>query len=135
MFLFSCYIFNFAVWSKNELVSYELDACEDAYNIINEPANFENSKLLQTIQAITINDIITEHGFSRIDYLKMDIEGAEKNLLKVGFPDWLQIVQQINIEIHDESFLEEASGILASYGFICHRDDQHACLLKAAKPQ
>jgi FkbM family methyltransferase len=53
-----------------------------------------------SVRAITIDDIISEHGFDRVDLLKVDIEGAEKELFSQPGP-WLDQVDAICIELHD----------------------------------
>lgn len=41
-------------------------------------------------------------GFDKIDYLKIDIEGAERGLL--SHPEWLETVEAVGIETHDKLF-------------------------------
>jgi FkbM family methyltransferase len=52
------------------------------------------------VRAITIGDIIRDHGLDKIDLLKVDIEGAEKELFSEPGP-WLDQVDAICIELHD----------------------------------
>jgi FkbM family methyltransferase len=52
------------------------------------------------VRAITIGDIIHDHGLDKIDLLKIDIEGAEKELFSEPGP-WLAQVDAICIELHD----------------------------------
>jgi FkbM family methyltransferase len=52
------------------------------------------------IRAITIGDIIRDHGLRKIDLLKIDIEGAEKELFSEPGA-WLAQVDAICIELHD----------------------------------
>ncbi|HLH83376.1 MAG TPA: FkbM family methyltransferase [Trebonia sp.] len=53
-----------------------------------------------SVRAITIADIIRDHGLARVDLLKVDIEGAEKELFSAPEP-WLAQVDAICIELHD----------------------------------
>lgn len=53
-----------------------------------------------SVRAVTIGDIIREYGLERIDLLKVDIEGAEKELFTEPGP-WLAQVDAICIELHD----------------------------------
>jgi FkbM family methyltransferase len=57
-------------------------------------------ELADSVRAITIGDIIREHSLDRIDLLKVDIEGAEKELFSEPGP-WLDQVDAICIELHD----------------------------------
>lgn len=52
------------------------------------------------IKAITIGTILEETGFDTIDILKLDIEGAEKELFSEN-TDWLDKVNILIIELHD----------------------------------
>jgi FkbM family methyltransferase len=53
-----------------------------------------------SVRAITIPDILRDHQLDRIDLLKVDIEGAEKELFDAPAP-WLGQVDAICIELHD----------------------------------
>ena len=53
------------------------------------------------IQALTIPELVQLSGFKRIGILKIDIEGAEKELFSSGFEDWLGLVDLLIIELHD----------------------------------
>jgi FkbM family methyltransferase len=52
------------------------------------------------VKAITIDDLMAAYGLSRIDYLKMDIEGAEKEIFADN-PPWLDKVEVLAVELHD----------------------------------
>jgi len=53
-----------------------------------------------TVEALTIDDIIGLQNAKMIDILKLDIEGAEKELFS-GQPQWLGRVRMVIIELHD----------------------------------
>ena len=125
-----CWLFNEAVWTKNGEVKYSETDFEDGFNIINDES-IPAKKKLKVVQATTIDQIILEHSLTRIDYLKMDIEGAEKNIFTETSCDWLDIVQQLNIEGHDATFLGEIIKILQMRGFICLEDKAHKSLVRA----
>jgi FkbM family methyltransferase len=55
---------------------------------------------LDSVRAITIPDIIRDYHLDNIDLLKVDIEGAEKELFGAPSP-WLGQVDAICIELHD----------------------------------
>jgi FkbM family methyltransferase len=54
-----------------------------------------------TIQGLTVSAIIRECGFERIDLLKLDIEGAEREIFDTGDLDWMNRTHAIMIELHD----------------------------------
>lgn len=53
------------------------------------------------IRAYSMQEIIQQYGVSKIDVLKMDIEGAEYEVFMEKPEEWLDIVECIIIEIHD----------------------------------
>jgi FkbM family methyltransferase len=55
-----------------------------------------------TIKGITIEEILKQSGFDHIDILKIDIEGSEKELFSHFFESWLEKVQVLIIELHDQ---------------------------------
>jgi FkbM family methyltransferase len=52
------------------------------------------------VQGITITQLLAEHQIDTIDILKIDIEGAEREVF-VGKSEWLSRVRTIAIELHD----------------------------------
>jgi hypothetical protein len=53
------------------------------------------------VRAYTVSEIIGLSGIQRCDLLKLDIEGAEKQLFEKG-EDWLALVNAILVEVHGE---------------------------------
>jgi FkbM family methyltransferase len=61
----------------------------------------ENSKSLSNVASFTMTDILDEVGSDCVDLLKLDIEGAEKELFTCDWEEWLPKVRRIVIELHD----------------------------------
>lgn len=55
---------------------------------------------IETFNSISINTLIQKYRLSKIDVLKIDIEGSEKYIFESNF-EWLNITDQIIIELHD----------------------------------
>lgn len=53
------------------------------------------------VESITLDQLMSDHGLTRIDLLKIDIEGAERAVFAAGGA-WLDRVGMIAIELHDE---------------------------------
>ena len=53
------------------------------------------------LTAVTIPELIQMSGCERVSVLKLDIEGAEKDLFSSGAAEWLGLVDLIIIELHD----------------------------------
>jgi|GEM_PF-2898415 len=71
-----------------------------------------------TIRAQTIDELIRLSGFPHIDILKLDIEGAEREIFAADTGSWLPLVRMIVVELHDrikpgctQSFEQAVSGL------------------------
>jgi len=54
-----------------------------------------------TLPAVTIAELLERSGADRIDVLKLDIEGAEREVLTDGYRDWIEHVRVLVVELHD----------------------------------
>jgi hypothetical protein len=54
----------------------------------------------QIIRSFTVGDILNELGVSRVDLVKMDVEGAEKEIFEHDC-EWLDRIGAISVELHD----------------------------------
>jgi hypothetical protein len=77
----------------------------------------------QPVRGITIGTLLREQDLSRIDLLKVDIEGAERELFE-GDTGWLAVTRTVLIELHDhtrpgceEAFLRA----VRLHGFTCRK--------------
>jgi FkbM family methyltransferase len=53
------------------------------------------------VRGVTLSELMAQAGTSMIDILKLDIEGAEKELFESKFEPWLDKVSVIVVELHD----------------------------------
>ena len=131
--LTDCVIENKAIWHTKSTVQYAIDVAEDAYNISDAKAIDIDTRKYRQVEALSMNDVLSQYNLSEVDYVKMDIEGAEKALLQNGSRTWLNHINCLNIEIHDPSFLPEAMTILESFNFDCYKDTNHWSAILAIK--
>jgi FkbM family methyltransferase len=54
-----------------------------------------------TVKTISINDIMAQNGYNHLDLVKIDIEGAEKEVFESGYEEWLPKTRCLIIELHD----------------------------------
>lgn len=72
------------------------------------------------VEVLRINDVFSVFDVERIDFLKMDIEGSEGDILKTMTEDIAAKIGQISIEVHKwDGFLSvsDAVQILGDLGF------------------
>lgn len=90
---------NRALWSANTPVRVvDRQAGFWAFAIMDESAPIDRT--LPSVQTTTIDDILRDYQVSAIDLLKMDIEGAEKEVLEHS-RTWIGKVAVIAAELHD----------------------------------
>jgi FkbM family methyltransferase len=53
------------------------------------------------VKAVTLSTLLNEFGIRKVDILKMDVEGAEKEIFENTASDWLSRVGILCIELHD----------------------------------
>jgi FkbM family methyltransferase len=88
-------LINKGLWNTNVHLKFEsMEASSWAFQVI------ECNENESQCEAISINQIIEEYKLDKIDILKMDIEGSEKEVFENN-NNWINITHQIIIEIHE----------------------------------
>ncbi len=78
------------------------------------------------VETISVPDLMKQHQLSGIDILKLDIEGAEKNVFEAGTEmDWLKKVRYLFIETHD--FMVPGSAKAVTTALFGYAFDMHLC--------
>jgi FkbM family methyltransferase len=96
-----------ALWSESGFVSL-MDPGYGAWGLqLLESANTNTVKAVNSaaarsepVRALTVADIIREYHLDKIDLLKVDVEGSEKEIFAHAGP-WIDSVDAICIELHD----------------------------------
>lgn len=95
------------------------------YNMYGKPTS------VYEVKVVRINSILRFFGIPRIDYLKMDIEGAEYEIIETMSPEIVTKINEISMEIHKhpkKGFKPNILvDILSTFGFKCRftREDKH----------
>ena len=96
-----------AAWKASGFVSYSLSpGAEWAASI--------ESRGDRHAVAMSLDEIT--RGFTRVDFLKMDVEGSEADLLGAPGP-WIQKVRDIKVEVHEPYSIGRCIADLESAGF------------------
>lgn len=108
---------NTAIYSKKCKMDFVLDKGNTGGNSFY--LNSQKGKL--QINAIPLSQIFTDHKLNRIDFLKMDVEGAEYEILLNTPKKYLDKINKIALEYHDyfptEHNVQELVVFLKKNGF------------------
>jgi FkbM family methyltransferase len=81
-----------------------------------------------SFDSVDIASVIGESGHDRISILKIDIEGAEAVVFRENYESWLGLVDNIVIELHDDSAFGVASAVfenaISGHGFVVFRSGE-----------
>jgi FkbM family methyltransferase len=91
------YLFDSALWNEKTQLGLVSAQSYDSHYVTN---NHELNN--QTVNTITIDDILNKFDKQIIDILKIDIEGAEKEVFEKNYETWLPNVKVLMIEMHDK---------------------------------
>ena len=123
-----CEVMNAAVWHEPGEVSYG-GARESGYAISSGDAVGARSA-----PAVTVASLIEKLGVGTVDFVKMDIEGAEQEVLRDA-GGWIGKVRCIKVEVHPEKAttlypLGACIEDLERHGMECSVDPRHhACVV------
>lgn len=91
--------YKFAIWNKNGFLKIE-DSGVGEWGFTTKEVNNEKDS---DVEAITIDKLMEINKVKHIDLLKLDIEGAEKEVFEKGYDKWLSKVDTLIIELHDRT--------------------------------
>lgn len=113
---------NFAVSAFDGSVEFSIDEeCPEASRIVSD--GNAASRAVITVPSISLERFLQENGIRDIDLLKMDIEGAELDVIETTDTDVFRRCKQITIEFHSflypsqRSRVENAIRYLSNIGF------------------
>ncbi len=111
-----------AVWSREEKLLLEGEG-EWAFSV--KPGNVEGAP----VQGYSLEQIVQFSGFPHVDLLKIDIEGAEREVFEAGIPDWLlDRIHVIAIELHGDQCERAMRASLAGRDFTIERTGAYTIL-------
>lgn len=119
-----CRVLVAAVWSSDGEVVY---GGEDAWGL----RVVRGSAGERVAPAMRISTLFRHFALERVDYVKMDIEGAEAEVLSDA--GWLDRVDTLKIEVHPPATLESCEQTLRAAGFRVGRDRSHGACVWGAR--
>jgi len=107
--------FNKAVGSKNAILQLWADPSSPSMSSLKQRTWSSMHPI--DVASVTLDHIVKQHGLRKINFLKLDVEGYELEVLRGGEGSFLNICQNMAIEIH-------------KYALEMHEYDQIMRLLK-----
>ena len=80
--------------------------------------------------SISPSELLDKVGEKRVGYVKMDVEGAEEELLLNADVSWLGRVDAISVELHRGAPTEAIAAVLRRAGFSVTRSSRHRSALE-----
>jgi len=91
-----------ALSNKPNLQLQVIDTGHSNWGFTTEEAkHVKKSLVVETVDTITIDEIVRENDIEIIDVLKIDIEGGEKELFESNYENWIPKTRCLIIELHD----------------------------------
>jgi FkbM family methyltransferase len=132
------HVYPYAISDKDETLEFALPAEEgwvsgSAENVKQDSRKFDFDNKIE-VQGRSIESIMKELGHSKIDFLKMDIEGSEFSALEAALLVGLDI-KQICVDVHPQMLqdghkkLKSLLSAMKSNGYkIYYLDSRHRCI-------
>ncbi len=104
-----CEVIHAAVWRSDGVVHYRgSPGGTSGYQVTDMTAG-------TPVRAVSIATLLREYG-EDVDYMKVDVEGAERVLLQDGI-DWPEKVRCVKVELHGDYTSDECEADLRSLGY------------------
>jgi len=117
------------IWGDNSELAIQDPECGEWCFVTREAHSDDTKK----IPSITIDKILRDSNFSKIDILKLDIEGAEENVFSSNYKDWLNRVDVIILELHDRYVVGSSKAVystMCNYKFKKHTRRENIIFVK-----
>jgi FkbM family methyltransferase len=119
-----CRVVEAGVWPEEGEIRYRHWPTYEYGSAVVAAAQWESEVPDRTAPALPLNALLADHGPAEtIDYVKMDIEGAERFVLRRN-TEWSQHVRCIKVEVHEPYGVSDCIQDLGALGFEAAEDEQ-----------
>lgn len=99
--------YNYAVFNQTREIIFNVLPITEANTGLSSILNLQNRETKPVkVPAIRMDDFMNEHGIQKIDFLKLDVEGCNWEVLD-GFGDRLKDVNAVHVEAEHQSNYQE----------------------------
>lgn len=117
-------VINAALWHKNQPLEI-IDQGRGEWGFLISEVESDKGEY---IRAVTVTDIMNDSQFEKIDILKIDIEGTEKEVFSENYEYWLPKTRLLIVELHDdikEGCSKAFYAALSNYNFKIHEEGEN----------
>ncbi|CAN7280140.1 FkbM family methyltransferase [Phyllobacterium sp. LjRoot231] len=123
-----CEVITGAVWVEDGAIQYVLvEGMEHGAHVTGDPVGSQT----RSAPAWSLDTLLKDD--ERVDFIKMDIEGAEALVLKQN-TEWAGKVGCLKVECHSPYTVAQAAADLEALGYDVERDSKHWASVLALKP-
>ena len=91
----------YALGCSNEELTFYESVSNQSGSLRDDHINVKQDEInTYKVQCLTIPDLLIRHGIKRVDYFKLDIEGAEYDLINNLTKDDIKDISQLFVEFH-----------------------------------
>jgi FkbM family methyltransferase len=126
-----CEILQGAVWIHDGTVAYD-GVREDGFRVVDSSGGTAHARSTRALSMDTIFGHLPEA--TRVDYLKMDIEGVEARLLSGPAADWISRVDSLSLQVHDPYTTSDCERDLTALGFVTRVDPRRSNYVVGFRP-
>jgi FkbM family methyltransferase len=88
------------LWNKEVKLKIEAGQ-EDGFVVREIKSDHARIQPENLTSGISLDQLLKEYGISQIDFLKMNIEGSEKEIFSENYKSWLPKTKAMLVELHD----------------------------------
>lgn len=107
-----CTVFRGAVWTEDGEITYRRSGGNEWGFAVGDGTSGEEV----VAPAMTVDTVLRRAGWDWVDFVKMDVEGAERELLRRN-DGWIDKVGRIGVEIHAPYTVQDCERDLRDLGF------------------
>jgi FkbM family methyltransferase len=111
-----------AIWNSiTELQLMQRDWSHDGFHVMQKP---QPDSVISNVKTTTIPEVMNQQGFHNLDFLKIDIEGAEEKLFTDHrhLETFLPLTRKVIVEVHNEFIADEqVQRELEAFSFVCQK--------------
>jgi FkbM family methyltransferase len=119
-------VINAALCDQDGIVKFSITENLEGSQVVSLSSTEMNKDAIVEIKSLSLGTLLKRFDLKEIDLLKLDIEGAEFQLISSLDSDVLSSISQITVEFHDfkpdfqnDNLYEKCRDHLETMGFIC----------------